>query len=403
MKIIQSKCSYCLKCKAVCLFEAVTVSDGRVIIDESVCFQCGVCKDTCPMEAIFNEQDEQDAGMQTSSGQECKGICLYLESRDDKLSLSALQVIGAARRLQAQSDLKIYAILIGEHTHELASEFARYGVDELWFVEQQGIGYYAEDLRIQWIAELLGIMKPEIVLAGGLRHARSIMAGVAARLHTGLCADCIDVHLDSVQGTLVATRTAFGGSVMASIHMPQHRPQMATLKEGAFEPAEQIEGFCGQLKNWSGHISTSQSFYEVLEVRKIERWLSDFTDSDVIVAVGRGIGKAENLPIILSLAEALGAKVGATRAVVEAGWLDVSHQIGQSGKVVKPRVYIACGISGALQHIVGMEKSATVIAINTDRNAPIFQYASYGFVGELEKIIPRITEYVKGKSLTLKS
>ncbi|MNZ76105.1 Acryloyl-CoA reductase electron transfer subunit beta [compost metagenome] len=321
-----------------------------------------------------------------------KLICVYIETSgsDKALSEYACECIGAARQLMEDSgSYKISALLIGAGVRQWAAEIIRHGVDEVWLVDSPFLPFYAEDARLQIAYELIKRKEPDILLGSGSEHARSLFPRLAVRLNTGLCADCIDLKVDAEHHGMIVTRPAFGGNVMAKIVIPQHRPQMATLKEKAFERAKRDEFYSGAIYDYSSEFSLTESIYRLIHQKKIkeEEWF-DLGQADTIVAVGRGIGQAGNLTLISKLANVLGGDIGCTRPLVEQGLMHASRQIGQTGIIVRPRLYIACGISGALQHVIGMEKSNFIVAINADQNAPIFEYASYGIVGDLLKVIP---------------
>lgn len=390
MRICTARCSRCLNCVSQCLFNAISTASHDLVIDEALCTDCGMCRDSCPMDAISDEMHDDPV-----EAAEQRGICLYLTATAGRLSEGSLEVLGAGLRLREHNRQRLTAFLLGEYVHEAAEEAIRCGADEVWLAEHSRLTPYAVDLHAGLVTDWLKELGPSIVLSGDRSLERSVMGYAAVRLHTGLCADCIQAAIDPQHEGLVVTRTAFGGQLMADIHIPRHRPQMATLKEGAFRPPPVYQPSGGLIVNRTDDISGLNSVYELLESRKIERLRNDFANAQIIVAVGRGIGCAEQLDSVYELADLLDARIGATRAVVESGWLDVTHQIGQSGTIVRPQLYIACGISGALQHTIGMDQADRVIAINSDRDAPIFQYADYGIVGDVRQVLPRLSERIR--------
>ncbi|MDO3676189.1 electron transfer flavoprotein subunit alpha [Paenibacillus ehimensis] len=411
IRILPSNCIGCGTCVQLCPFEALSLVDAQAYVDHDRCVVCGSCVPVCPADAIVDDSmpdgfmpgDSMDdwsmpdePGIKSNEAS-FSGICVYAEHADGALVPSVAEVIGAARQLTEGTGLPVSAVLIGSEVGHLTGELLELGVDEVWLVDSPKLRLYAEDAEARCMSELLAELKPAIVLGSGTRRGRSIFPRVAARLNTGLCADCISLSLDMETGNLVVTRPAYGGSIVAKIIIPHQRPQMATIKEHVFRPASKVSVPNGIVRDMSSQIRVSKSVLEILEVVKGRADPANLLQADTIVAVGRGIKKAENLPLIYEFAEAIGASVGATRAAVDLGWIHPSHQIGQTGSIVKPRVYFACGISGALQHTVGMEEAETIIAINSDPNAPIFDLATYGIVGDLFEVIPAFIETLKAE------
>lgn len=416
IRILQSNCIGCGTCVQLCPFEALSLAEGQARVDNDRCVVCGSCVPVCPADAIVDDSlpddfmpgdsmvdwsipDEPDVKhiVKSNEASSFSGICVYAEHTDGALVPSVAEVIGAARQLTERTGLSVSAVLLGSEIGHLTGELLELGVDEVWLVDSPNLQPYAEDAEARCMSELLAELKPAIVLGGGTRRGRSIFPRVAARLNTGLCADCISLSLDQETGNLVVTRPAYGGSIVAKIIIPHQRPQMATIKEHVFRPASKVSAPSGTVRDMSSQIRVSKTVLEILEVVKGRADPANLLQADTIVAVGRGIKKAENLPLIYEFAGAIGASVGATRAAVDLGWIHPSHQIGQTGSIVKPRVYFACGISGALQHTVGMEEAETIVAINSDPNAPIFDLATYGIVGDLLEVIPDFIETLKAE------
>ncbi|SCW53331.1 electron transfer flavoprotein alpha subunit apoprotein [Paenibacillus tianmuensis] len=409
IRILQSNCIGCGTCVQLCPFEALRLLEGQANVDQDRCVVCGSCVPVCPADAIvddslpdnFMPRDSMvDWSIPDESGVKSNeasfsGICVYAEHADGALVPSVPEVIGAARQLAEGTGLPVSAVLLGSEIGHLTGELLELGVDEVWLVDSPNLQPYAEDAEARCMSELLAELKPAIVLGSGTRRGRSIFPRVAARLDTGLCADCISLSLDKETGHLVVTRPAYGGSIVAKIVIPHQRPQMATIKEHVFRSAAKVSTPSGIVRDMSSQIRVSKTVLEILEIVRGRADPANLLQADTIVAVGRGIKKAENLPLIYEFADAIGASVGATRAAVDLGWIHPSHQIGQTGSIVKPRVYFACGISGALQHTVGMDEAETIIAVNSDPNAPIFDLATYGIVGDLLEVIPAFIETLK--------
>jgi len=299
------------------------------------------------------------------------------------------EIIGAARTLAGERSTTVSAILVGSGVKAYTDELLSYGIDEIWMIDDPSIGDFDEDVQAELVSEILLEKKPEIFLGGGTVVGRSLLPRVAARILTGLTADCTELSIDAETQLLKQTRPAFGGNIMATILTQNHRPQMATVRHKVMTPAEKVgepKGKVVELK----HIKVPASKLEFLEFVEEKSATVNLVEADVIVSGGRGIKDPKNFALIEQLALATGGAVGASRAAVDAGWIPYSHQVGQTGKTVKPTVYIACGISGAIQHLAGMKASDMIIAINSDPNAPIFDVAHYGIVGDLFQVVPEL-------------
>jgi len=276
---------------------------------------------------------------------------------------------------------------VRKYTQELLS----LGVDEIWMIDNPDIGDFDEDVHAELVAQILMEKKPEIFLGGGTVVGRSLLPRVAAKILTGLTADCTELSIDPSTMLLRQTRPAFGGNIMATILTQNHRPQMATVRHKVMKPAAKVENPQGKVVELS-HIPVPKTRLEFLEFVEEKTATVNLVEADVIVSGGRGIKDPKNFALIEKLALATGGAVGASRAAVDAGWIQYSHQVGQTGKTVKPKVYIACGISGAIQHLAGMKGSDMIVAINSDPNAPIFDVAHYGIVGDLFQVIPELVK-----------
>jgi electron transfer flavoprotein alpha subunit len=345
-----------------------------------------------------------------------KHVWVYAEQRQGKLMNVALELIGEGRRLAREvgSDVKVYAILIGQGINSLAQECFEYGADGVYFIQDDLLKTYTTDGYTKVLTDAIKAEKPEIVLFGATHIGRDLAPRVAARLNTGLTADCtrLDVkvssYIDYAQKNttldtadldpasddkgLKQTRPAFGGNLMATIICPRTRPQMSTVRPGVMTRRERHEGATGETKVVAPNLTASDIHVEVLDVVKSAKELVSLTDADIICSGGRGLGDASGFELIKEFADKVGGVVGSSRAAVDAGWIDHSHQVGQTGTTVKPKIYFACGISGAIQHLAGMQTSDLIVAINKDPGAPIFEVADYGIVGDLYKIIPQIIE-----------
>jgi electron transfer flavoprotein alpha subunit len=334
------------------------------------------------------------------------GIWVFAEHRDKKINKSTLELLGKARELADRIDVDLAAVLIGYEVGVLANELISYGADKVYLAEHVKLKDYTTLPYAKVFANLIKKEKPEIILFIADTTGRDLAPRIAARLETGLTADCTDLDIgdyeDKLSGkkyenVLYQIRPAFGGDVMATIVNPEHRPQMATVRPGIFSPLERNPNRKGEIIPCKVELKDGDDVADVAEVLEIVRKEKEINleDAKIIVSGGRGVGGAEGFKLIRELAEVLGAQVGASRAAVDAGWIPYSHQVGLTGQTVKPDIYIACGISGAIQHLVGMKNSKKIIAINKDPKAPIFDIADYGIVGDLFEVVPKLIERVK--------
>ncbi len=345
-----------------------------------------------------------------------KNVWVYAEQRGGKLMGVALELIGEAHRLSRDlgSDSKVCALIVGDGVEHLSKECFEYGADEVYLIQDPLLKNYSNDGYTKVITDLFEVEKPEIVLYGATHIGRDLAPRVAARMNTGLTADCTGLNVsvakyiefananttlntsnmdpaDPDKG-LKMTRPAFGGNLMATIVCKNARPQMATVRPGVMSKIEKKENASGSVTEVKPEIKASDIRTEVIDIVKSTKEIVSLTDAEIICSGGRGLGDAAGFDVIRKLAEKVGGTVGSSRAAVDAGWIDHSHQVGQTGTTVKPRIYFACGISGAIQHLAGMQSSDTIIAINKDVDAPIFEVADYGIVGDLYKVIPEIIE-----------
>ncbi len=383
------KCVGCGLCVKVCPYEAIELVNEKAVIGDT-CTVCGACVDACPYDAIEIVRRIFKAQEIT----EYSGIGLYVEHRHGKISSVVPEIIHVARELKKKLDRPIGAALVGSNVRHLAEEVLAYGVDEVWLVEDDSVGEFDEDVHADLLKQIILAKKPEIFLGGGTVVGRSLLPRVSAKLLTGLTADCTELEIDQKKQLLRQTRPAFGGNIMATILCEFHRPQMATVRHKvmpAAKPVEKPTGTIVEIKD----VEIPAPAMEVLEFVSEESGTANIADADFIVSGGRGIKDPKNFNLIEELADAVGGAVGASRAAVDAGWISYPHQVGQTGKTVNPKIYIACGISGAIQHQAGMKSSDVVIAINSDPQAPIFDIAHYGIVGDLFEVVPELIKQLK--------
>lgn len=341
--------------------------------------------------------------------EEYKGITIYAQQVDGKLSPIALELLGKARELaESLDDKTVTAVLIGSDVGGLANELAAYGADRVVVIDDPSLKEYMTEPYTQALAGYINEFKPEIVLVGATAIGRDLGPRTSARVQTGLTADCTKLEIgdfplvaipgheaDQKHKQLLMTRPAFGGNTIATIACPDHRPQMATVRPGVMQKITPDYNRKAEVINWKAPLEKNNCYVEIEKVVKEVSNVADITAAKILVSGGRGVGSAENFKLLDDLAEVLHGTVSCSRAVVDAGWKPKELQVGQTGKTVRPHVYFAIGISGAIQHVAGMEESDIIVAINKDETAPIFDVADYGIVGDLNKIVPLLTEKLK--------
>ena len=338
--------------------------------------------------------------------EEYKGVFVFAQQVDNKLNGIALELVGKGKDLAKDLGTEVTAVLIGSDVMSLTKELAEYGADRIIVVDDPELKEYRTEPYAHALAEVIKKYKPEIMLVGATAIGRDLGPRVSARIHTGLTADCTQLEIgdfpinpipgrEQLHNQLLMTRPAFGGNTIATIACPNFRPQMATVRPGVMQKAERVEGAQAVIEEFNPGFVPNNKYVEILDIVKAVSDVEDIMDAKILVSGGRGVGSAENFKLLDDLAEALGGTVSCSRAVVDAGWKSKDLQVGQTGKTVRPHVYFAIGISGAIQHLAGMEESDIIIAINKDETAPIFDVADYGVVGDLNKILPALTEKIK--------
>ncbi len=324
--------------------------------------------------------------------EEYKNVWVFAEQREGKLQKVALELAGEGRKLADKRNSKLCAVLLGENMKDLSEELFKAGCDIVYYADDRNLKTYTTDGYTKVISKMIEDEKPEIFLIGATNIGRDLAPRVASRITTGLTADCTQLDIDAETGDLLQTRPAFGGNLMATIINTEFRPQMSTVRPGVMDLPEMKEGKTGELREVKPELSDSDIRFKVTDTVHSEKKGVNLEDAKIIVSGGRAMKGAEGFKIIAELAKKLGGEVGASRAAVDSGWIDKSHQVGQTGKTVKPVIYIATGISGAIQHIAGMKDSDLIIAINKDPNAPIFNVANYGIVGDFKEIVGELIE-----------
>ncbi|WP_461614266.1 electron transfer flavoprotein subunit alpha/FixB family protein [Clostridium sp. Marseille-QA1073] len=324
-----------------------------------------------------------------------KGVWVFAEQRDGELQKVSLELLGKGREIADKLGVELTALLIGHNVEGMSKELAAYGADKILLADREELAHYSTDGYAKVIADLANAHKPEIIFIGATYIGRDLGPRVAAKLSTGLTADCTALDIDPENNNLMMTRPAFGGNLMATIVCGDHRPQMSTVRPGVFEKLAKDDSKAAVVEKANFELTASDIRTKVLEVKKIVKEVEDIIEADIIVSGGRGVGSKENFAILKELAEALGGSVAGSRAAVDNGWVDKAVQVGQTGKTVRPTVYVACGISGAIQHLAGMQDSNYIIAINKDADAPIMKAADVALVGDFQKIVPEMVAQFK--------
>jgi len=393
LRIDIETCIGCGVCEEVCTYEAIEVIDGVAVVNEK-CTLCGSCVDSCEAGALSIETKEK---ARQADFADWSGIMVYAEYRHGKVAPVSFELLGIGRRLADRQKVPLTAVLLGADLGEAARELVACGADIVYQVDDPALEFFTDECYGNMLEDIIRQQKPEIVLAGATAIGRSFIPLVATALATGLTADCTQLSIRPEDGVLLQTRPAFGGNIMATIECPHTRPQMATVRPRVMKALTPDAKRKGEIINFQPGPSRLQSRVKVLQSVLEETDQVNITEGDIIVAGGRGLDNEKGFELIKQLADAVGGAVGASRAAVDSQWIAYPHQVGQTGKTVNPKLYIACGISGAIQHIVGMQSSETIVAINKDPDAPIFDVATYGIVGDLFEVVPKLIEKIKEK------
>lgn len=332
-----------------------------------------------------------------------KNIYVIAEQRDGNIAKVTFELLGESTKLAADLGQKVVAVLLGDKIKDKAPSLIEYGADEVLYIEHPILAEYTTEPYTKAVAHVIKECDPEIVLFGATSIGRDLAPRLAQRIQTGLTADCTKLEIDvfqtndadSGQKLLFMTRPAFGGNIMATILCKKHRPQMATVRPGVMKRIERVAGKKGEIKEFPVDFSLTDTNVVIKEVVKLPHKKGEITEAKCLVSGGRGIGSPEAFGMLRDLADVLGGEISSSRANVDAGWIEKDRQVGQTGKTVRPDLYFACGISGAIQHLVGMENSECVIAINKNETAPIFDVSDIGIVGDVKVIVPKLTEALK--------
>ncbi|MCG8482556.1 MAG: electron transfer flavoprotein subunit alpha [Clostridia bacterium] len=412
IQIINEKCKGCTLCVNACPFDAIEMKDKLAVINEK-CTVCNQCIPACKFDAIVKTEEREKAPVDISA---YKDVWVFTEQREGKLLNVALEILGEGHRISREigNETKVCAVLIGGNVDHIIDELYAYGADQVYVASDPLLENYTTEAYTKVMTEAIREFRPEIVLFGATHIGRDLAPRIAARLDTGLTADCtrLDVNTgnyidylekyttadttgmdrDDGDKNLKQTRPAFGGNLMATIVCPARRPQMSTVRPGVMDKMKRVEGREGRCINLEGSLKKEDFPVEVVEIVKAAKQMVSLNDAEIICSGGRGLGNASGFELVQKFANTIGGVVGASRAAVDAGWIDHCHQVGQTGTTVKPKIYFACGISGAIQHLAGMQNSDIIVAINKNPGAPIFEVADYGLVGDLYKIVPEIID-----------
>ena len=419
-KLIPGKCIACgARCQTSCPKDAIEMDDkGEPIIDVSKCIGCRKCIKVCPAEALEiyltpEEQkilaelaakegaaaalpeEEEEESANAAKLKEYKGVWVFTEHTEGKAAEVSWELLGVGGDLAKTLGVELCSVVIGDKVEHLCQEAFAYGAANVYLIDDPVFHYYRTESYYKAICYLVEKYKPEIILVGATGLGRDLAGAVATKLATGLTADCTGLSIDE-RGFLLQTRPAFGGNIMATILTENTRPQMSTVRPHVMTMPKKNASLKGEIIRESVPFKEEDFTSKVLEIiRDSKADDIDIAAADIIVSGGRGMSAVENFRMLQELADELGGVVGCSRAVVEAGWLPVERQVGQTGKTVRPKIYIACGISGAIQHLVGMQTSDVIIAINRDKEAPIFEVATYGIVGDVFEVVPAIIKRIR--------
>jgi electron transfer flavoprotein alpha subunit len=391
IEIISDRCVGCSACVKSCPFGAISMQKKLAVIDFDKCTLCGACLEACKFDAILIRKDEYA----TKDISSYKGVWIFAEQHRGVVQSVTYELLGKGRELADMLGTSLSAVLLGDGIEPESKELIYRGAENVYMVDSPKLKNYQSEPYSKVLIELINEYRPEIVLCGATSTGRSLISRVAVKIDAGLTADCTGLDIDQERSLLLQTRPAFGGNIMATIICPNHRPQMATVRHKVMKEALIDNSRKGVIikKSYNDKILSSRT--KILDIIEEEGQKVNLSEADIIVSGGRGLGKPENFALLHELADVIGGAVGASRAAVDADWIAYSHQVGQTGKTVCPKIYIACGISGQIQHLAGMASSDIIIAINKDPDAPIFKAANYGIVGDLFEIIPALIRKFK--------
>ncbi len=407
VEVSKKKCIGCGLCVQTCPFDALTLVDGVADVDPEKCTNCGACVEVCPTEALVLDEppekmareEKEQVKETTKTAREMsveltkyKGVWVFIEQVAGNVAPVSWELLGAGRKLADKLKTYLAGILLGANVEDIAGEAFAYGADKVYLIESPLLKHYRTQPYAEGIVNLTNKYLPEIILMGATTMGRDLSGAVATKLATGLTADCTELDVEAESRYLLQSRPAFGGNIMATIICRHRRPQMATVRPRIMDMPDRREGRQGELVRANLALTEADVAVKVIDYIR-EKGKAVYLDkAEIIIAGGRGVGSKENFRLIEELAKVLGGTVGASRAAVEAGWIGAEHQVGQTGTTVRPKVYFAIGISGAIQHLVGMQTADVIVAVNSDQEAAIFKVATFGIQGDLFKIVPAMIE-----------
>jgi len=391
VNIIKEPCIACGSCINACPFGAINMEADKAVIN-AACTACGACIDICPVGAIVRETEVKKI---VANKESYKGVWVYLEQVEGQAKSVGYELLGQGRKLADIMNEELAAVVIGNNISHLSQEAFASGADRVFLIEGEDYHNYNTDAYTSVLTDVINTYKPSVILLGATNDGRDLAPRVACRVGTGLTADCTDLSIDEETGLVAWTRPAFGGNIMATILCPDHRPQMGTVRPKVFKRPAVDNARTGEVVRFATNLKSEDIRTKLIEVIKVCNNSCNLEEAEIIVSGGRGVGKPDNFMLVEELAAVLGGAVGASRAVVDAGWKPAMHQIGQTGKTVGPKIYFACGISGAIQHMAGVSSSDIIIAINKDKDAPIFKVADFGIIGDVTEVLPALIEEFK--------
>lgn len=423
-RLLEGRCIACgARCESSCPVNCITMNDaGEPIIQAEKCIGCVKCIKVCPASALemfftpeelallaeldqtgsapAEEQDEEAAALVKLQAS-YRGVWVFIEQSDGEPAKVSWELLGKGRELADKLGVELCALVIGHQVEPLCHEAFRYGASKAYLLDHPIYRDYRTQPYLEACCHVIEQYKPEVILMGATGMGRDLAGAVATRVGTGLTADCTGLDIDD-QRNLMQTRPAFGGNIMATIMCDKYRPQMATVRPHVMQMPEPLPSARGEIINCNFSVPEETVPVKVLEIIRDgdSKHKIDIGGAEFIISGGRGMMGPENFGILKELADELGGVVGSSRSAVDAGWMPHDRQVGQTGKTVRPKIYIACGISGAIQHLVGMQDSDLIIAINRDKDAPIFEVAHYGIVGDLFQIVPALTRRIRQLKLT---